>query len=174
MLYLCIKEIYQICHKVIEPRITSLQPKKLIGIQIEMNLIENKTGILWGSFMPRLKEITSRVSEDKISMQVYPETYFQEFAPQNNFTKWAAVEVEHFEQVPDGMKSFNLEGGQYAVFDYKGLSSDPSIFQYIFSQWIPNSAYVLDNRPHFEVLTEKYRNNDPNSEEEIWIPIKQK
>jgi AraC family transcriptional regulator len=39
---------------------------------------------------------------------------------------------------------------------------------------LPNSAYALDDRAHFEVLGEKYKNNDPSSEEEIWIPIKVK
>jgi AraC family transcriptional regulator len=70
------------------------------------------------------------------------------------------------------MESFILYGGLYAVFDYKGSSVDNRIFQYIYMNWIPNSEYQLDNRPHFEVLGEKYRNNDPTSEEEIWIPIK--
>ena len=37
-----------------------------------------------------------------------------------------------------------------------------------------NRLYILDNRPHFEVLGGKYKNNDSNSEEEIWIPVKQK
>jgi predicted transcriptional regulator YdeE len=32
----------------------------------------------------------------------------------------------------------------------------------------------IDNRPHFEVLGDKYKNNDPSSEEEIWIPIRKK
>ncbi|MEP1984886.1 MAG: GyrI-like domain-containing protein, partial [Maribacter dokdonensis] len=41
-------------------------------------------------------------------------------------------------------------------------------------EWIPNSEYQLDGRPHFEVLGAKYKNNDPNSEEEVWIPIKAK
>jgi AraC family transcriptional regulator len=67
---------------------------------------------------------------------------------------------------------FSIPGGLYAVFDYKGSSTDSSIFQYIFETWLPNSDYELDNRPHFEVLGDKYKNNDPASEEEIWIPIK--
>ena len=71
------------------------------------------------------------------------------------------------------MESFLLKKGLYAVFNYKGLSSDNSIFQYIFSKWIPESNYLLDDRPHFEILGVKYKNNDPNSEEEIWIPIKE-
>jgi len=32
----------------------------------------------------------------------------------------------------------------------------------------------LDDRPHFEVLGDKYKNADPDSEEEIWIPIRTK
>ena len=67
-----------------------------------------------------------------------------------------------------------LESGLYAVFDYKGSSSDTSIYEYIFFNWLPNSKYKVDNRPHFEILGNKYKNNDPNSEEEIWIPIKEK
>ena len=65
-----------------------------------------------------------------------------------------------------------IAGGLYAMFEYKGSSKDNSIFQYIYTSWLPNSTYVLDDRPHFEVLGKKYKNNDPNSEEEIWIPIK--
>lgn len=107
-------------------------------------------------------------------MQIYPPKYYQHFSPQNEFEKWATVEVEDFASVPDGMKSFVLPTGLYAVFDYQGASSDNAIFQYIFSVWIPNSNYTVDDRPHFEVLGPNYKNNDPNSEEEIWIPIKNK
>lgn len=139
-----------------------------------MSLADNKTGMLWGKFAPRIKEIANRVSKDKISMQVYPKGYHQAFDPTREFVKWAAVEVSDIELIPDGMESFLLEGGLYAVFDYRGSSADPSIFQYIFSEWLPQSDYVVDDRPHFELLGAKYRNNNPNSEEEIWIPIKAK
>jgi len=72
------------------------------------------------------------------------------------------------------METLVLPGGLYAVFEYKGLSTDNSIFQYILGTWLLNSDYDLDDRPHFEVLGDKYKNNDPTSEEEIWIPIKTK
>jgi AraC family transcriptional regulator len=58
---------------------------------------------------------------------------------------------------------------------HKGAASDgPKTFQYIFGTWLPDSEYLIDNRPHFEILGEKYKNEDPTSEEEIWIPIKPK
>jgi AraC family transcriptional regulator len=73
------------------------------------------------------------------------------------------------------MESFTLKGGLYAVFLHKGAASTgQKTFQYIFEMWLPNSGYLLDNRPHFEILGAKYKNEDPNSEEEVWIPIKQK
>lgn len=76
--------------------------------------------------------------------------------------------------MPSGMETFVLPKGLYAVFKYKGVHTDHSIFQYIFQTCLPGSGYVLDNRPHFEVLGDQYKNSDPASEEEIWIPIKLK
>ncbi|MEO9512255.1 MAG: GyrI-like domain-containing protein [Flavobacteriaceae bacterium] len=157
-----------------QPTIKILEPKKLVGISLSMNVTANKTGKLWGTFMPRLQEIKNRSTTDLISMQVYDSSYFMDFDPNKGFEKWALAEVSNYDEIPDGMKSFDLESGAYAVFAYTGSSQDNSIFQYIFTQWLPNSDYQLDHRPHFEVLGSKYKNNDPNSEEEIWIPISKK
>lgn len=157
-----------------EPRIETLHSKKLIGNKLKMSLMDNKTGVLWAGFSPRIKEIKNKQTTDRISMQVYDSSYFNEFNPAMEFEKWATVEVTDFREIPAQMEPFTLVGGQYAVFDYRGSGDDNRIFQYIFNTWLPNSIYALDNRPHFEVLGEKYKNNDPNSEEEIWIPIKNK
>lgn len=156
------------------PKIQKLSNKKLIGKRLTMSLANNRTGELWHNFMIRRREISNNTTNDLISMQIYKATHFSDFKPTNEFEKWAAVEVTNFENVPDEMETFSLVGGLYAVFDYKGSSNDTSIFQYIFGTWLPSSEYLLDDRPHFEVLGDKYKNNDPNSEEEIWIPIKPK
>lgn len=157
-----------------EPRIKTLKEKKLAGNHIVMSLANNKTGELWKSFMPRRREITNALNGDLISMAIYKPNHFADFKPTNEFEKWAAVEVSDFDNVPNGMEKFTLTGGLYAVFDYKGSSTDVSIFQYIFTTWLPQSGYLLDSRPHFEVLGDKYKNASPDSEEEIWIPIKEK
>jgi len=157
-----------------QPRIENLTEKSLVGIRLIMSLVDNKTGELWRNFMSRRKEITNNRTNDLISMQVYKPSHFSDFNPTNEFEKWAAIEVSDFHSVPNDMKTFILTAGLYAVFDYKGSSMDNSIFQYIFGTWIPNSSYLLDDRPHFEVLGEKYKNADSNSEEELWIPIRPK
>lgn len=139
-----------------------------------MSLANNKTGELWKSFMPKRREITDTLTNDVISMAVYKPTHFANFKPTNEFEKWATVEVADFNHVPNKMETFVLKSGLYAGFDYKGSSKEPSTFQYIFGTWLPSSDYVLDDRPHVEVLGEKYKNNDLTSEEEIWIPIRLK
>jgi AraC family transcriptional regulator len=157
-----------------EPRIENLSEKKLIGIRLIMSFADFKIGELWKSFLPRRKEITNNLTNDLISMAIYKPMHFVDFKPTNEFEKWAMVEVKDFKSVPFDMETFTLKDGLYAVFNYKGSSTDNSIFQYIFGTWLPNSDYFLDDRPHFEVLGEKYKNADPNSEEEIWIPIRKK
>ena len=157
----------------LQPRIVELTRKKLVGKNLRMSLKDNRTADLWRSFMPVRTKIGNRVSPDLISMRVYDRPMVTVDMSQE-FDKWAAAEVTDFSDVPEGMESFELEGGLYAVFDYKGSNTDNNIFIYIFRDWLPYSEYDLDERPQFEVLGDKYRNNDPNSEEEIWIPVKPK
>lgn len=156
------------------PRIETSAEKKLVGKRLTMSFANYKIGELWRSFIPRRYEITNNLTKDLISLVVYKAAHFADFKSTNEFDKWATVEVSDFDSVPPEMDTFVLPGGLYAIFDYKGLNTDNSIFQYILETWLPNSGYVLDNRPHFEVLGDKYKNNDPTSEEEIWIPIRPK
>jgi AraC family transcriptional regulator len=158
---------------IMQPRIEKITEKKLVGKRLRMSLSENKTSELWRSFMQRRNEVRNAIGVDLFSLQVYDSLYFTEFNPNAEFEKWATVEVTDFDSVPDEMETFTLANGLYAVFVHKGATTTgPETFQYIFGTWLPNSGYTLDNRPHFEVLGEKYKNDDPDSEEEIWIPIK--
>ena len=72
------------------------------------------------------------------------------------------------------MESYTIGEGKYAVFIHKG---DATAFQktmsFIFGIWLVNSEYELDDREHFQIMKEKYLGeNNPNSEEEVWVPIK--
>ena len=123
--------------------------------------------------MKRKDEIKNTIGSDLYSIQIYKNDYFDGFNPQKELIKKAGIEVNSFENIPDGMEAYVLNGGKYAVFQYKGNPNNGGeAFQYIFQEWLPNSGFSLDNRPHFEVLGEKYKNNSDESEEEIWIPIK--
>lgn len=157
------------------PRIENLNEKKLVGKSIRMSLTENQSGLLWSSFIPRLKEIGNNVTNDKLSLQVYEPNHFDNFNPNNEFVKWALIEVSDFDNVPVELETFELPGGLYAVFIHKGGTKKfYKTAQYIYGVWLPKSGYILDDRPHFEVLGEKTKKDDPNSEEEVWIPIRPK
>ena len=155
-----------------EPRLETINEKKLIGKRLRMSVNNDRTFELWRSFMPRRKEITNAVNSDLINMRVYdPNLTLKDLNLDTEMDKWASVEVADFDTVPEDMETHTINGGLYAVFDFKG-TGDP--YTFIFGTWLPNSKYTLDNREHFDVLGAKYKGNDPDSEEELWIPIKQK
>lgn len=155
------------------PRIEMLSEKKFVGKRIKMSFSENKTHELWRSFMPRQRQINNIIGMELYSIEVYGQLYFDNFNPKREFDKWAAVEVMNFDRVPDEMETLTSPRGLYAVFQYKGAASKGAeTCQYIYGTWLPESDFLLDNRPHFAVMGEKYKNEDPDSEEEMWIPVK--
>jgi AraC family transcriptional regulator len=157
----------------IEPRIETLTEKKLVGKRIRMSLSHNRTSEPWRSFMPGRTESYDNLTPELFAMQVYDHSLA--LGNYNHaFGTWAAIEISAIDTIPDGMKTSVLNSGLYAVFQYKGVSTDVQIMHYIFGTWLPNSNYILDNRPRFEILGEEYGNDNLNSEEEIWIPIQPK
>jgi len=158
-----------------EPRIETLTEKKLVGKRMMMSFSKNKTYELWRSFMPGRKEIENSIGSELYSIEIYTPSYFDNFNHDVEFEKWAAIEVKNFQTIPDEMETITLPDGLYAVFIHKGAASTgPKTYQNIFGNWLPKSDFILDNRPHFAIMGEKYKYEDPDSEEEIWIPIKPK
>jgi AraC family transcriptional regulator len=152
------------------PRVEFVSEKKLIGNKLKMSFVADKTFQLWSGFMPRHKEIKNRLGTHKFSLQNYSENF--QLDPSASFVKWATVEVLDFEAIPEGMETYTIKEGMFAVFNYNGPSKNAlPIFEYIFKTWLPNSLYELDNREHFEILGENY-NPHGNADEEIYIPIK--
>lgn len=157
-----------------DAKIVTIERKWIVGKKMEMSLVGNLTSVLWKSFIPQIPTIANRITNELISLSVYPSDYFQNFNPTRNYEKWAGVEVSKKAEIPEGMEGFEIVSGMYAEFVYQGLPSEGGpFFQNIFMNWLPNSKFQLDHRPHFEVMGEKYKNNDSDSEELVYIPIKQ-
>lgn len=156
-----------------DPVIKTIPAKKLIGIHRKMTLSSDATFELWHSFMPRRKEITNTLNQDLISMQLFGKPLIEgSFTPKTPFEKWAAIEVSDLINIPVGMDSYNVPSGIYACFSYKGAANEAQrTIQYIFEEWLPASGYKPDNRPHITVMGNKYKGNDPDSEEEFQIPV---
>lgn len=156
-------------------RTTTLPAKIFAGKHITMSFVQNKTFELWRSFMPQRKDIKHTIGTELYSIEVYPQGFFTNFNPANPFEKWAAVEVSTAADMPEGMDILNAPEGLYAVFLHTGPASEGQrTYNYIFREWLPLSAYETDERPHLAVMGDKYRPDSPESEEEIWIPVKQR
>lgn len=155
------------------PTIKTFPPTKFIGTNLSFTYADYRAFELWSSFMHHRKEILNTIGTDLYNIQINSENF--DFSPNTPFVKWAVVEVSNFDLVPEGMETLEIQQGLYAVFNYKGSQSNAAaFFNAIYTQWLPSSGYELGNHPQFEILGEKYKNNNPNSEEEIWIPIKNK
>jgi AraC family transcriptional regulator len=153
------------------PTIKIFPTTKFIGKNLLFTYADYRVFELWSGFMPRRKEILNVIGNEVYNIQINPKDF--DFKPTSPFVKWAAVAVTSFDYIPDEMELLEIAEGLYAVFNYKGDQSNvAAFFNSIYTEWLPSSGYQLDSRPQFEILGEKYKNDSPESEEEIWIPIK--
>ena len=155
------------------PRIETIEGKWVVGICSPMSAGGIDTAQLWGRFMPRRGEIKQRASANYLAMRVYHSSAGEALTAVTRFDEWAVVEVSDVVDLPSGMDSYSLPGGAYAVFVHRGPAETfPETTRYVYGVWLPNSAYVLDDRPHFAVMGPDYRPDDPEAEEELWVPIR--
>lgn len=156
------------------PRIEIIKEKILVGLQVRMSFANDKTSELWREFLRRKNEVINRSNTQRYSIQVYNKS-MDAFTPHTEFDRWAAVEVTSLSDIPQGMQSITIEGGEYAVFIHRGAANNyQRTFQYIFGTWLPASSYQVDQKAHFEIMPQDYNPFDENAQEEVWIPIKLK
>ena len=149
------------------PKIVTIQEKKLIGMKSHVLRHQIESIIaLWKQFMPRKKEIQNCVNNELIALQEYDS--FGDF--NKPFDIWACAEVSEVENIPEGMISFTIPSGMYAVFLHKGMDAGAT-YQRIMTEWLPSSGYKIDDRPHFQIMGSKYKNGSPDSEEDFYVPI---
>jgi AraC family transcriptional regulator len=155
------------------PHFEVLPPTTLVGHCRCMTLLADSTADLWQDFQRLLRAQGVAPEAARYSVRVYQPGYFEDFNPAVPFEKWASVALGPNESLLPGTEMLVLPGGLYAVFDYRGPAAAGSqVFNYIFGTWLPASGYVLDERPHFEVLGERFHRTAPDSEEEIWVPVR--
>jgi AraC family transcriptional regulator len=159
----------------IEPEIKTLHETRVVGKKSHMSFGKNTTARLWREFMPLRKDIVETLDETLWSVEVYPDLdYFRNFDPYREFEKWAAVAVRSFDVIPAGLEALLIPTGLYAVFRYRGKESEvSSMYRYIYGTWIHGSRFFIDSRPHFAKMGPGYKGEHPESEEELWIPVKE-
>lgn len=156
-----------------EPRIERMEGMELVGMRRRMSMAAHAIPELWRAFRARLSEVDRRRSQDFVSMRVYGPLDGRSPDLHTPFEQWAAVEVEPGGPVPEGMVRHRLEGGQWAVFDYRGPAAEfAPVARWIHDTWLPASPWVLADREQLEILPSDYVPTDPDAREEIWIPVR--
>lgn len=158
-----------------KPKIVEIEKKKFIGTSVLTSLANNKIPQLWGEFMPRIEEIANNSNTGCYEIHPFDSDFKMEnFTEDMEFEKWAVVEVNEIDNVPEKLESLIIEGGKYAVFEHKGAMSNIQMsFDYAYGTWLPNSEYDIDKRADFERYGDQYFGSEhPESITELWIPVK--
>lgn len=132
---------------------------------------------VWKRFMPQLAKLNNlRTDHNLYAVQEFDHQQLNNTTPPK-ITLWAAVPVKKGgDTVPEPFEHLSIAPGVYAVFLHKGPASALSAtLKEIFENWMPESGYQPDARPHMQVMDPEYKGHlHPEAEEEVWVPIRPK
>lgn len=136
-----------------------------------VSLADNNITELWKEFMTTLGKYNLIKSQDYYSIQNYQENLHM-LNSESQFELIAAIkENDQSKTIPD-LGSYETQAGKYAVFLHSGMHQDFfKTHSFIMEQWLPSSKFTLSHRPHFQHMFPDYNVNDPQAEEEIFIPV---
>ena len=155
-----------------EPIIGDIETFYFTGQSLTMSLVDDRTPELFRSFMPNRKTYQSIDQEAIVyDIRVYPKDYYRPFNPANEYTKWAAVRISEDRFQENAEEYISITAGLYAQFTIHGNVVPPNLYQYIFTTWLPESPYQLDDRPHFDKLWPDPHQRGAVSKQAICIPI---
>ena len=155
-----------------EPKFVETKEIRVIGMMANFN-DETKKDIpdLWNVFAPRMGEIKARIEGATYGV-CFPTALDEE-----NFDYMAAVPVDSFDAVPDGMVARTIPAHRFAVFTHKTgddtLHNDlQKSVHYIWGTWLPNSGLEHARVPDFELYDERMDPMAGKGEFDLYIPVK--
>jgi predicted transcriptional regulator YdeE len=165
--------------KKVEPKIITLQdPIKMIGVSIRTTQKTIfKDAVSLGKEYKKIKE-QEIILNKKTPWQFV--AISKDFEGEESWEYLMGDVVTNLDSIPMGLKSFEIPPMTYAVFTIKPKSrfawgiSIGRMKKYIYTEWINNSGYELDNKVigDFELHDEK--SEQPNPEIDLYVAIKEK
>ncbi|MDD3287855.1 MAG: AraC family transcriptional regulator [Alphaproteobacteria bacterium] len=153
-----------------KPRFERKEAFTVIGLGKDYNLANpNTIGALWNAFLAQKNRIEQTRGEDCYGICYAPK---EKEAMPDKFHYTAALRVNENAPVPEGMEKIHIAAQEYAVFTHKGPTSNITITNdFIWKTWLPQSGVDLADAPDFELYGAKWKDNAPDSEFEIFVPI---
>ena len=168
-----------------EPRIIEQGGMTIIGMVYYGNPFkdaggepeQNEIGKLWtrfNTYWDSHREAFQHAVDTKIGWELHIGT--DEYEETKEYFVMVGVEVRKIEDLPAPIFAKVLPAGQCAVFTLKGEQMTGNWGEAIHKEWLPSSAY----EEAYSCTIERYDEDrfkgwgDPESEVEIWVPIKAK
>jgi AraC family transcriptional regulator len=148
-----------------EGKLVNIKGFKAVGLSYFGNNSKGEIPQLWQILNSRYKEIPNKSS----SMLCYG-ICDDEMDSDGKFHYSACVEVDSFQDLPEGMETKIVPEGKYLVYTYMGELKDlGEFYNNIFAKWVPSSGYEMDFRPQLELYDDRFMNN---GEFDIYVPIR--
>jgi AraC family transcriptional regulator len=149
-----------------EPRIAKVEAFTVVGMRVHGKNENDEIPQMWQAFGARAKEIKHLVN---------PHVCYGICANMDEstgaFDYVVGIEVDNIADLPEGMVSWNVPEGTYAVFTCT-LPTVGETFRHAYHTWLPQSGYQLTGGPDFELYDEHFDPQDPGSKMDVYIPIK--
>lgn len=161
-----------------EPKLVTKPAFHIIGYELKTRNIDGQNNKdiphFWQQYLQKKLGCTipnpiNQNQELGICTNFHPET--------GEFIYVIGMEVKKGTQAPEGMVYVSFPELEYAVFttpksDEKSFSSSiQSTWNYIFTEWFPQSGYEHDGKVEFELYDERCYGLE-NKEIDIYIPVK--
>ncbi len=162
-----------------EPGIVKLKdPIKMIGVSIRTTQKTIfKDAVTLGTEYKKIKE-QGIILNKKTPWQFV--AISKDFIGEESWEYLMGDVVTNLDSVPMGLKSFEIPPITYAVFTIKPKSrfawgiSIGRMKKYIYTEWINNSGYELDNKVIGDFELHDERSEQPNPEIDLYVAIKEK
>lgn len=149
-----------------EPKIVSRERFTVIGMKYRGKNESNEIPQLWQELGPRVEEIKNIVGPHV----AYGICANMDMAS-GEFDYIAGFEVSSAEKVPEGLVSFELPGGRYAIFTTT-LPKIGETFHNAYHTWLAETGHEPTGGPEFELYDEQFDPQDPDSTVDLYIPLK--
>lgn len=149
-----------------EPKIVIRPAFTVVGVRYHGKNENNEIPQMWEAFGPRMHEVKQVINPQVcygISDNMDEDTH--------EFDYIAGCEVASAADIPEGMVSWVVPAGTYAIFTTT-LPRVGQTFQHAYHTWMPQSGYQGTGGPDFELYDEQFDPRDPQSEFDLYIPIK--
>lgn len=160
--------------KNMEPQIVKRKAFRVIGLgeSFSDNSFE-AIAEFWNHFIARMDEIKNPIAKETFGMCLPNHPHVKK-RDENHFVYIPCMPVEKTAPIPEGMVDLEVPANTYAVFTHKGpISLFPHTINYVWGTWMLENQNLRAEGPDFELYDERFQFEDPKTEIDIWIPIKE-